>query len=43
MRLIREAIERFGAVAYERNLKSFTGEVFGQHLSELAVIVHDQE
>ena len=43
MRLLGEPLERLGAVAHQRHLEALAGQVLGEHLAELAVVVDDQQ
>ena len=42
IRLLAQALERFGAVAHQRDLETFAGQVLGEHLAELTVVIDDQ-
>jgi hypothetical protein len=43
MRFASQPVERLGAIAHDGYLEALAGQILGEHLTELAVIVNDQD
>jgi hypothetical protein len=43
MRVIDQFLESFRAVAKHGDLKTFPGEIFGEHLAQLTIVVDNQQ